>query len=75
MKNGQVAATGAGAAVLGHPAASVAWLANKLFEFDIPLKAGEIILSGSLTIAPPLAAGDSFRADFDRLGSVSAYFV
>ena len=75
MKNGQVAATGAGAAVLGHPAASVAWLANKLLEFDIPLKAGEIILSGSLTAAPPVAAGDYFRADFDRLGSVSAYFV
>jgi len=75
MKNGQVVATGAGAAVLGHPAASVAWLANKLLEFDIPLKAGEIILSGSLTAAPPVAAGDYFRADFDRLGSVSAYFV
>jgi 2-keto-4-pentenoate hydratase len=75
MKNGQVAATGAGAAALGHPAASVAWLANKLYEFGIPLKAGEVILSGSLTIAPPVAAGDYFRADFDRLGSASAYFV
>jgi 2-keto-4-pentenoate hydratase len=75
MKNGQVVATGAGAAVLGHPAASVAWLANKLHEFDISLKAGEIILSGSLTTAPPVAAGDYFRVDFDRLGSVSAYFV
>ncbi|MEJ2560193.1 MAG: fumarylacetoacetate hydrolase family protein [Anaerolineae bacterium] len=74
-KNGQVAATGAGAAVLGHPAAAVAWLANKLFEFDISLKAGEIILSGSLATAPPVAAGDYFRADFDRLGSVSAYFM
>jgi 2-keto-4-pentenoate hydratase len=75
MKNGQVVATGAGAAALGHPAASVAWLANKLLEFDISLKAGEIILSGSLVTAPPVAAGDYFRADFDRLGSVSAYFV
>lgn len=75
MKNGYIAATGAGAAVLGHPAASVAWLANKLHEFDITLKAGEIVLSGSLTTAPPVAAGDHFRADFDRLGSVSACFV
>ncbi len=75
MKNGQVAATGAGAAALGHPAASVAWLANKLYEFGTCLKAGEIVLSGSLTAAPPVAAGDYFRADFDRLGSVSVCFV
>lgn len=74
-KNGQVAATGAGAAVLGHPASAVAWLANKLAEFDIPLKSGEVILSGSLATAPPVAAGDYFRADFDRLGSVSVRFV
>ena len=74
-KNGQIAATGAGAAALGHPASAVAWLANKLFEFDIPLKAGEIILSGSLTTAPSVAAGDIFRAEFDRLGAVSVRFV
>ncbi len=73
-KNGRVVATGAGAAVLGHPAAAVAWLANKLFEFDIPLKAGEIILSGSLATAPPVVSGDYFRAEFDRLGSVAVTF-
>lgn len=75
QKNGQLVDTGAGAAALGHPASSVAWLANKLAEFDINLKAGEIILSGSLATAPFAAAGDHFRADFDRLGSVSAYFA
>lgn len=74
-KNGEVAATGAGAAVLGHPAVAVAWLANKLAEFDVWLRAGEIVLSGSLTVAPPVAAGDCFRADFDRLGSVAVRFV
>lgn len=74
-KNGEIVATGAGAAALGHPASSVAWLANKLMAFDIPLKAGEIILSGALATAPPVAPGDHFRADFDRLGSVHAKFV
>lgn len=74
-KNGEVAATGAGAAVLGHPAVAVAWLANKLTEFGVDLKAGEIVLSGSLTAAPPVAAGDCFRAEFDRLGSVAVRFV
>ena len=75
QQNGQIVDTGAGAAALGHPASAVAWLANKLAEFDISLQAGEIILSGSLATAPFAAAGDHFRADFDRLGSVSAYFV
>lgn len=44
-KNGRIVNTGVGAAALGNPAACVAWLANKLFEFDITLKAGEVILS------------------------------
>jgi 2-keto-4-pentenoate hydratase len=74
-KNGRVIATGAGAAVLGHPAAAVAWLANKLHEFDVYLRGGEVILSGSLAAASPLSAGDCFRAEFDRLGSVSVCFV
>src|SRR5262249_54885679 len=52
-KNGELLGTGAGAAALGHPAASVAWLANKLGEFGLRLNAGEVILSGSLAVAPP----------------------
>ena len=74
-KNGQVMSTGAGAAVLGHPAAAVAWLANKLGEFGVALKAGEVVLSGALTAALPIAAGDAFRAEFDRLGSAAVRFV
>lgn len=73
-KNGEVVATAAGAAVLGHPANAVAWLANKLAQYDIGLKAGEIIMSGSLTAACPVAAGDNVRAVFDRLGTVGARF-
>lgn len=74
-KNGETVATAAGAAVLGHPANAVAWLANKLAAYGITLKAGEIIMSGSLTAACPVAAGDSVRASFDRLGVVGARFV
>ena len=72
--NGRMAGTGTGAEALGHPAASVAWLANKLAEFDITLQAGEIILSGSLAGAPFAAKGDVFVAEFDRLGTVSVGF-
>ncbi|MDD3169793.1 MAG: 2-keto-4-pentenoate hydratase, partial [Eubacteriales bacterium] len=63
-----------GAAVLGHPAMAVAWLANKLAEYDISLKPGEIILSGALTKAVPFRNGDVFTATFSQLGSVSAVF-
>ena len=41
-KNGQVVNSGAGIAVWGHPAAAVAWLANKLAAFDVALEPGEI---------------------------------
>ncbi|WP_026679051.1 2-keto-4-pentenoate hydratase [Fictibacillus gelatini] len=74
LKNGDVAATGAGAAALGHPAHAVAWLANKLYEYDIPLKAGELILPGALSGAIEVAAGDTITAQFGSLGSVSVSF-
>lgn len=73
-KNGTVVSTGAGAAVLGNPAQSVAWLANKLTEYGITLKKGEFVMSGSLVQAVTVEAGASLRATFDRLGSVSVSF-
>lgn len=74
-KNGEIMATAAGAAVLGHPAQAVAWLANKLAEFGISLRKGEIVLSGSFTAALPIASGDFFCADFGPLGSVKIKFI
>lgn len=73
-KNGAMMSTGAGAAVLGNPAQSVAWLANKLTEYGISLKKGEFVMSGSLVQAVTVEAGASLRATFDRLGSVSVRF-
>jgi len=73
-KNGEAVATAAGAAVLGHPAQAVAWLANKLAAYDITLRKGEVILSGSLTAAMPIGAGDFVRADFGPLGDVKTKF-
>jgi 2-keto-4-pentenoate hydratase len=74
-KNGEVIATAAGAAVLGHPAQAVAWLANKLAAYGIHLQKGEVILSGSLTAAIPVKGGDFIRADFGPLGNVKAKFA
>jgi 2-keto-4-pentenoate hydratase len=74
-KNGDVVSAGAGAAVLGHPAIAVAWLANKLSEFGIRLQAGEAILPGALSAAVAVARGDVVTARFDHLGSVSVKFL
>ncbi|MDQ0245200.1 2-oxo-3-hexenedioate decarboxylase [Bacillus fengqiuensis] len=70
-KNGEVATVGAGAAVLGHPAAAVAWAVNKLGQRNEGLKKGDIVLSGALSEAVAFEEGDSIVAQFDGLGSVS----
>ena len=74
-KNGEIVATGAGAAALGAPANAVAWLANTLGKLGIPLKAGEVILSGSLAIMVPVKAGDSLRVTIGGIGGCSVRFV
>jgi 2-oxo-3-hexenedioate decarboxylase len=68
--NGEVIATAAGAAALGHPASAVAWLVRSLAAENEGLRAGDIVLSGGLTAAVPLAAGDVVTATADHLGSV-----
>jgi 2-oxopent-4-enoate/cis-2-oxohex-4-enoate hydratase len=73
-KNGDIVATGAGAAALGHPASAVAWLANTLGRLDIPLLAGEVILSGSLATLIPVKAGDHLRISIGGLGECSVRF-
>ncbi|MCM3720006.1 2-keto-4-pentenoate hydratase [Fictibacillus phosphorivorans] len=74
LKNGEVTATGAGAAALGHPAQAVAWLANKLADYNISLKAGELILPGALSAAIDVDSGDEITAAFGKLGTVSISF-
>jgi 2-keto-4-pentenoate hydratase len=68
--NGDVTATAAGAASLGHPAAAVAWLARSLAAAGEGLRAGQIVLSGGLTAAVPIRSGDVVVATIDRLGAV-----
>lgn len=72
--NGKVVQTGAGAAVLGHPAASVAMLANMLAERGESLAAGTFIMIGAITEAVHVNKGDSFVVHFQGLGSLSGRF-
>jgi 2-oxopent-4-enoate/cis-2-oxohex-4-enoate hydratase len=74
-KNGDIVATGAGAAALGHPANAVAWLANTLGRHGIALEAGEVVLSGSLAIMVPVQAGDNLRVSIGGIGSCSVRFI
>jgi 2-keto-4-pentenoate hydratase len=73
-RNGRIAGTGAGAAVLGSPWHAAAWLANTLTARGAVLAAGSIILTGSITAAVPVAAGDTVTVTIDGLGSVTAVF-
>lgn len=70
-KNGDVVATAAGAAALGNPLATVAWLANTLAPMGVTLPAGSIIMTGALHAMVPVEPGDVFTAEFDRLGSIT----
>jgi 2-keto-4-pentenoate hydratase len=74
-RNGEVIDTAAGAAALGDPVAVVAWLANVLGEHGVALEPGHLVMTGALHAAVPLAAGDEFVAEFDRLGSVTIRVV
>jgi 2-keto-4-pentenoate hydratase len=59
-QDGMHVAEGIGAAVLGSPAISCAWLANKLSEFGVSLEPGDVVISGALMKMIPFQAGDSF---------------
>ncbi|MFJ9890948.1 2-keto-4-pentenoate hydratase [Streptomyces sp. NPDC091287] len=73
FRNGELVATGAGAAALGDPVAVVAWLANTLGKHGVALDAGQVIMTGALHAAVPMASGDTFTAEFDRLGAVTLH--
>ncbi|MCB1917940.1 MAG: 2-oxopent-4-enoate hydratase [Rhodocyclaceae bacterium] len=73
-KNGELHATGVGAAVQGSPANAVAWLANTLGELGIPFKAGEVILSGSQSPLVPVVDGDELVCHVGGLGSCRVKF-
>ncbi|MFT5312951.1 MAG: 2-oxopent-4-enoate/cis-2-oxohex-4-enoate hydratase [Paraglaciecola sp.] len=76
IKNkGEVVATGKGSAALGSPLNCVAWLANTLGQYDIPLKAGDIILSGSLAAMMPGEVGDDMQVEIEGVGSAAFKFI
>jgi 2-keto-4-pentenoate hydratase len=68
--NNEIVGEGKAMAVLGNPFNSLAWLANKLAEVDMCLRAGEYVMTGSLTRQFALQAGDRVVTQFNELGKV-----
>ncbi|MEN3752012.1 2-oxo-hept-4-ene-1,7-dioate hydratase [Mangrovibacter sp. SLW1] len=73
-RNACVEETGLGAAVLNHPARGIAWLANRLSNYDESIEAGQIVLSGSFIRPIEAPHGSTIVADFGTYGSVSCFF-
>ena len=74
-RNADIEESGVAAGVLGHPAVAIAWLANKVGAFGTVLEPGRVMLSGSFTRPVWAQKGDTLRADFGPLGSISVQFV
>ncbi len=62
--DGEVVERGVGAAASGHPAAGMVWLAGELAARGRVLEAGDLVITGGLTSAHPLAAGQRIGAAF-----------
>jgi 2-oxo-hept-3-ene-1,7-dioate hydratase len=60
---------------MGHPAAGIAWLVNKLHAVGGGLKKGQIVLAGSFTRPVDIAKGDVIQADYGLVGSIGVSFV
>ena len=74
-KNGEIVAAAAAAAVMEHPADAVALLVKVLSELDKELPAGSFVMSGGITAAIPVQAGDHVTARYQELGSISTRFI
>lgn len=73
-RNEAIEESGVAAAVLNHPAAGVAWLANKLASHDDGLCAGDVILAGSFTRPIWVERGDTVLCDYGSMGTISCRF-
>ena len=74
-RNGELVGTAAGAAVMGHPAASVVALVSWLAQTSQALPAGSLVMTGGVTEAVAVNAGDHVTARVQDLGTVGVRFI
>jgi len=65
---------GHGKNVLGDPRIALTWLANELRQLGTPLRAGEVVTTGTCHPPLPIQSGDVCAVDFGMLGRVSVRF-
>ncbi len=70
-RNGDHAASGSGANVLGDPLIALTWLVNELRTYADGINAGQFVTTGTCVIPVPIKPGDRVRADFGDLGTVA----
>lgn len=73
--DGELVASGAGAAILGHPINALSWLAHSLEEFGEVLTAGTMVVLTDLTPSIAISAGCSARLAIGGLGSAGVRFT
>jgi 2-keto-4-pentenoate hydratase len=74
-RDGEELARGFGKDAMGHPANAVSWLAGKLADRGKGLKAGELVMTGTLTPILGIEAPAVYKAEFSTLGVVEKKFV
>ncbi len=72
---GKLERDGKGANVLGDPRVALTWIANELSQLGIPLKAGQVVTTGTCVIPLPIAPGDAIDCDFGKLGALRIRFA
>ncbi len=68
-RNGEAAATGSGANVLGDPRVALTWLVNELRTYGDGLSQGQFVTTGTCVIPVVIKPGDSIRVDFGDFGT------
>jgi 2-keto-4-pentenoate hydratase len=75
MKDHVAIGEGHGRDILGHPFNSVAWLASQLASRGAGLKAGQVVMTGSVmkTVFP--AEDANYRFDLEQIGFVEVQLM
>jgi 2-keto-4-pentenoate hydratase len=73
--NGKRVGEGTTGDIMGHPYEALAWLANSLAERGKHLKAGEVVMLGSVVETKWVMPGDEVSIDIEGVGGALVKFV